>query len=58
MPDYLGEDQRKTKQKDEKEEDKPIKGIKYNLISSVLKPPFFLALDEAEIALLKSYVSQ
>ncbi|CAF1307797.1 unnamed protein product [Rotaria socialis] len=38
MPDYLGEDQRKTKQKDEKEEDKPIK-----------------ALDEAEIALLKSY---
>jgi hypothetical protein len=26
MPDYLGEDQRKTKQKDEKEEDKPIKG--------------------------------
>ncbi|UJR26688.1 hypothetical protein I4U23_008004 [Adineta vaga] len=38
MPDYLGEDQRKTKQKDDKEEDKPIK-----------------ALDEAEIALLKSY---
>jgi 26S proteasome regulatory subunit T1 len=38
MPDYLGEDQRKTKQKDEKDEDKPIK-----------------ALDEAEIALLKSY---
>jgi hypothetical protein len=26
MPDYLGEDQRKTKQKDEKVEDKPIKG--------------------------------
>jgi hypothetical protein len=26
MPDYLGEDQRKTKQKDEKDEDKPIKG--------------------------------
>jgi hypothetical protein len=26
MPDYLGEDQRKTKQKDDKEEDKPIKG--------------------------------
>ncbi|CAF0868806.1 unnamed protein product [Rotaria sordida] len=38
MPDYLGEDQRKTKQKDDKDEDKPIK-----------------ALDEAEIALLKSY---
>ncbi|CAF0882878.1 unnamed protein product [Adineta steineri] len=38
MPDYLGDDQRKTKQKDDKEEDKPIK-----------------ALDEAEIALLKSY---
>jgi hypothetical protein len=26
MPDYLGDDQRKTKVKDEKEEDKPIKG--------------------------------
>ena len=26
MPDYLGDDQRKTKQKDDKEEDKPIKG--------------------------------
>ena len=26
MPDYLGDDQRKTKAKDEKEEDKPIKG--------------------------------
>lgn len=26
MPDYLGEDQRKTKPKDEKDEDKPIKG--------------------------------
>lgn len=26
MPDYLGEDQRKTKQKDEKDDDKPIKG--------------------------------
>lgn len=38
MPDYLGEDQRKTKAKDEKDDDKPIK-----------------ALDEAEIALLKSY---
>jgi len=38
MPDYLGEDQRKTKQKDDKDDDKPIK-----------------ALDEAEIALLKSY---
>ncbi|CAF1011233.1 unnamed protein product [Rotaria sordida] len=38
MPDYLGEDQRKTKQKDDKDNDKPIK-----------------ALDEAEIALLKSY---
>jgi len=29
MPDYLGDDQRKTKQKDEKENDKPIKGIIY-----------------------------
>lgn len=38
MPDYLGEDQRKTKAKDEKDDDKPIK-----------------ALDEAEIALIKSY---
>lgn len=38
MPDYLGEDQRKTKAKDEKDDDKPIK-----------------ALDEAEIAVLKSY---
>jgi len=38
MPDYLGEDQRKTKVKDEKDDDKPIK-----------------ALDEAEIAVLKSY---
>jgi len=38
MPDYLGEDQRKTKIKDEKDDDKPIK-----------------ALDEAEIALIKSY---
>ncbi|CAF3270919.1 unnamed protein product [Rotaria socialis] len=38
MPDYLGDDQRKTKQKDDKDEEKPIK-----------------ALDEAEIALLKSY---
>jgi hypothetical protein len=26
MPDYLGDDQRKTKQKDDKEEEKPIKG--------------------------------
>lgn len=26
MPDYLGDDQRKTKTKDDKEEDKPIKG--------------------------------
>jgi len=26
MPDYLGEDQRKTKQKDDKDDDKPIKG--------------------------------
>jgi hypothetical protein len=26
MPDYLGDDQRKTKQKDDKEDDKPIKG--------------------------------
>ena len=26
MPDYLGDDQRKTKQKDEKDDDKPIKG--------------------------------
>ena len=26
MPDYLGEDQRKTKGKDEKDDDKPIKG--------------------------------
>ncbi|CAF1039080.1 unnamed protein product [Rotaria magnacalcarata] len=38
MPDYLGDDQRKTKQKDDKDDEKPIK-----------------ALDEAEIALLKSY---
>lgn len=30
MPDYLGDDQRKTKQKDDKEEDKPIKG-KYRI---------------------------
>ena len=37
--DYLGKDQRKTKD-DKKVEDKPIR-----------------ALDEAEIALLKSYVS-
>ncbi len=26
MPDYLGEDQRKTNQKDDKDDDKPIKG--------------------------------
>lgn len=26
MPDYLGEDQRKTKSKDEKDDDKPIRG--------------------------------
>ena len=44
MPDYLGEDQRKTKQKDEKEEDKPIKGnfqdcflMKYNIMISLFQ---------------------
>ena len=34
MPDYLGEDQRKTKQKDDKEEDKPIKG-KTNFVTLI-----------------------
>jgi hypothetical protein len=29
MPDYLGDDQRKTKQKDDKDDDKPIKGKTY-----------------------------
>ena len=33
MPDYLGEDQRKTKIKDEKDDDKPIKGMIIELIS-------------------------
>lgn len=60
MPDYLGEDQRKTKQKDEKDEDKPIKGnfiddFSGNQIRN--DDVILLALDEAEIALLKSYVS-
>jgi len=33
MPDYLGDDQRKTKQKDDKDEDKPIKGkLEFHLI--------------------------
>ena len=39
MPDYLGDDQRKTKPKDDKDDDKPIKGrfqldSKYFLIMS------------------------
>lgn len=57
MPDYLGEDQRKTKAKDEKEGDKPIKGeaISNGWLDRLF---FFSALDEAEIALLKSYVSE
>jgi hypothetical protein len=59
MPDYLGDDQRKTKEKDNKEEDKPIKG-RTNLVYLLnsIHLIFILALDEAEIALLKSYVSE
>lgn len=62
MPDYLGEDQRKTKVKDEKDDDKPIKGFSSSSNSNSNSKYFsssvlFSALDEAEIAVLKSYVS-
>lgn len=65
MPDYLGNDMRKTKEGEEKEE-KEIKGIflfRWNIFFSISKNWLWLlsrlisilALDEADIALLKSY---
>ncbi len=62
MPDkdYLGKDQRKTKD-DTPKDDKPIKGL-FMPIQAMCSGDdslfmVCLALDEAEIALLKSYVS-
>jgi hypothetical protein len=43
MPDYLGDDQRKTKQKDDKTEDKPIKG-KHPLNLFIIKNTFVFLL--------------
>ena len=62
--DYLGKDQRRTKDV-EKKEDKPIKGktIILKTIYIIFQDFNFkmklirIALDEAEIALLKTYVS-
>lgn len=65
MPDHLGDDMRKVKNEEEKEE-KEIKCKLYlitlfyaNDIASFrfLNFPKFLALDEGDIALLKTYVS-
>lgn len=57
--DYLGKDQRKVKE-DKSKEDKPIKGTYFlqHLIqfNNYLNMFLIEALDEAEIALLKTYV--
>lgn len=56
MPDHLGDDMRKTKDKKE-EPEKDIKGIVSINVIINLHLDFFTALDEGDIALLKTYVS-
>lgn len=66
MPDHLGDDMRKVKD-DKEEPEKEIKCLQFSLLvyfsSTILTilyltiTIFFLALDEGDIALLKSYVS-
>ena len=58
--DYLGKDQRRTKD-DKPVEEKPIKGnvVIFRIVIFIMwlfLHIHFLALDEAEIQLLKSYV--
>lgn len=59
MPDHLGDDMRKTKNEPEQEE-KEIK-CNYFILQfsalSILLYALFSALDEGDIALLKTYVS-
>ena len=54
MPDYLGKDQRKTKT-DGEEDKENIKGILYPHYE--LKLYTLIALDEGDIQILKTYVS-
>lgn len=56
--DYLGKDMRKLRKEDNKEEEeKEIKSKMNNLLISSQWILLFSALDEGDIALLKSYVS-
>ncbi len=64
MPDYLGDDMRKTKKDEPEKEEKEIKckyELRYPMVDDIIRNfnylVFCTALDEADIALLKTYVS-